>query len=328
MSIDPRSPGASRSPIDHFSGAARLVSAIRNGETSSRELLEVFLARIERFNPSINAVVTLDADRARADADAADAATYAAGPVGPLHGLPVTVKDCLATAGIRTTCGATALAEYVPAADATVVARLRAAGAIVVGKTNLPPYAGDAQSYNDLFGTTNNPWDVTRTPGGSSGGSAAAIAAGLSALELGSDLGGSLRIPAHFTGIYTLKPTFGIVPLAGHIPPLPGSAIGVDIAAIGPLSRSADDLDLCLSVIAGPDAANEVGWKLHLPSARADTLREYRIAAWFDDLHCPIEEDIRTLYRRRIEELRAAGAQISKSQVRSRWRKVTRRRNN
>ena len=128
MSIDSRSPGASQSPIDHFSGAARLVSAIRNGETSSRELLEVFLARIERFNPSINAVVTLDADRARSDADSADAAINAGGPVGPLHGLSVTVKDCLATAGIRTTCGTTALAEYVPAADATVVARLRVCG--------------------------------------------------------------------------------------------------------------------------------------------------------------------------------------------------------
>ena len=313
MASDLGSQAAPRTPIDHFSGAERLAAAIRNGETSSRELLEVYLERIERFNPAINAVVTLDADRARADADAADAAIRAGGSNGLLHGLPVTIKDCLATAGIRTTCGARELTDYVPTEDATAVARLKATGAIVIGKTNLPAFASDAQSYNDLFGTTNNPWDLLRTPGGSSGGSAAAIAAGLSALELGSDLGGSLRIPAHFTGIYTLKPTFGIVPERGHIPPPPGTLSSLDICAIGPLARSADDLDLCLSAIAGPEDGHGVGWKLQLPPARVGRFQEYRIAAWIDDSYSSIDSDLLEIYHRLVQELREAGGLITET---------------
>ncbi len=302
-----------QAPCDHFSGAARLAAAIRNGETSSSELLEVYINRIERFNPGINAVVTLDADVARSQADAADMAIRAGGAVGPLHGLPITIKDCLATAGLRTTCGASELADYVPTDDATAVARLKAAGAIVIGKTNLPKFAGDSQSYNDLFGTTNNPWDVSRTPGGSSGGSAAAIAAGLSALELGSDLGGSLRIPAHFTGTYTLKPTYGIIPQQGHIPPPPGTSSEPDIGTIGPIARSAVDLDIALSVMAGPDAALGVGWKLHLPDAIKGSFRDIRIAAWIDDPYSPIDAEILARYRQLIEELRASGATVTET---------------
>src|SRR5215210_1470587 len=293
-----------------FAPATELVALLAQREISSRELIEIYLGRIERLNPVLNAVVTLDAERALADADAADRAIARGQPRGPLHGLPITVKDCLATAGLRTTAGARELADYVPARDADAVGRLRAAGAIIFGKSNLPAFAGDAQSYNDLFGTTNNPWDVRRTPGGSSGGSAAAIAAGLSGLELGSDLGGSLRIPAHFCGVYTLKPTYGVVPLHGHIPPPPGTMVDMDVGAIGPLARSASDLDLALSVIAGPDTEREVAWRLELPPPRGKSLADYRIAVWLDDPYCTVDREITAVHDHLITELRGAGATV------------------
>lgn len=295
---------------DPFASAATLASALQARAISSRELLQTYLQRIERHNPALNAVVTLDVERAQAAAAAADDAIARGDATGPLHGLPVTIKDGLATAGLRTTAGSPSLADYLPADDAIAVARLRAAGAIILGKTNLPEFAGDAQTYNGLFGTTNNPWDSARTPGGSSGGSAAAIAAGLSALEVGSDIGGSLRIPAHFCGVFTLKPTFGIVPMQGHIPPPPGNLAVVDVCVIGPLARSAADLDLALSAIAGPDAEHGVAWRLQLPPPRANSLAGYRIAAWLDDSYCAIDNELLTLYRRLVNDLRHAGARI------------------
>ena len=242
-----------------FSGAAELADAIRTRKVSSRELLDHYLARIDKINPTLNAVVTLDTERARKRADDADHALARGESWGPLHGLPITVKDVFETAGIRTTAGAPAFSEHVPTADAIAVARLQAAGAVLIGKTNTPMFAGDGQSYNAIFGTTNNPWDLARSPGGSSGGSAAAIAAGLSALELGSDIGGSIRSPAHCCGVYGHKPTYGIVPLRGHIPPMPGTIAEVDIAVAGPIARSADDLDLALGVLAGPSDGWTIG---------------------------------------------------------------------
>src|SRR5262245_52139764 len=187
-----------------FRTATELAASVRAMEISRIGLLDCYLGMIEELNPGLGAVVTLDADRARREAAKADRRLARGGEAGPLHGLPVTVKDCLETAGMRTTCGAPELAGYVPEKDAEAVGRLRRAGAIVVGKTNLPVWASDCQSYNELFGTANNPWDASRTPGGSSGGAAAAVAAGFGALELGSDLGGSLRIPAHWCGVYAL----------------------------------------------------------------------------------------------------------------------------
>ena len=175
--------------------------------------------RIDALNPGLGAVVTVAAESARSEAREADRCLARGEDLGPMHGLPVTVKDCLETAGMRTTCGAWELADYVPDNDAVAVRRLRRAGAIIVGKTNLPTWAADCQSYNELFGTTNNPWNAARTPGGSSGGAAAAVAAGLCALELGSDLGGSLRIPAAWCGVYALKPSYDVIPVRGHIPP-------------------------------------------------------------------------------------------------------------
>ena len=233
--------------------ATELAAAIRAGEQGSRELLESFVDRIERLNPPINAVVTFDLDRARAAADAADAATARGESFGPLHGLPTTIKDAIATEGIRSTGGAVELTDHVPTADAPAVARLKAAGAVVFGKTNLPRWSGDIESFNDIFGTTNNPWDVTRIPGGSSGGAGAAVAAGFTSFELGTDIGGSVRIPAHFNGVFGLKPSFGVISQRGYLDHVDGGTIDVDINVFGPLARSAEDLDLLLGVLTERD---------------------------------------------------------------------------
>jgi amidase len=290
-----------------FRSALELAVAIRNHEISSRELLEHYLQRVDLHNPKINALVTLDAERARARADEADAALARGEYWGPLHGLPITIKDTIETAGLRTTAGAPVHAEHVPLHDAPAVARLKAAGAVVFGKTNTPVFAMDAQSYNPLFGTTNNPWDLTRSPGGSSGGAAAALAAGLTGLELGSDIGGSIRNPAHYCGVYGHKPTFDIIPLRGHIPGPPGSLTGADIAVLGPLARSAKDLSLALSLMAGPDEDKGLAWRLELPSPRRATLQGYRVAAWLDDPVCPIDSEVRARLEATVAALRKEG---------------------
>jgi amidase len=293
-----------------FRSAVALARALRERQIGSRELLEHYVSRIERLNPRLNAVVTLDLERARRAADAADAARVRGETLGPLHGLPMTVKDALETAGLRTTCGVPDLAAHVPAADATVVARLRAAGAVVFGKTNTPTWAMDVQTYNPVFGTTNNPWDPARAPGGSSGGAAVALAAGLTALEMGSDIGGSIRNPAHYCGVYGHKPTYGIVPCRGHLPPAPGMLAEPDLGVVGPLGRSAEDLALALEVVAGPDEADATGWRLALPPPRRGALRDYRVAAWLDDPACPVDDPVRARLEAVVDALAAAGARV------------------
>ena len=201
-----------------YSSAVAIARKIRQRELSSREAVDYFLTRVEALDKLINSVVTIDAERAGTEADAADAAVARGDIRGPLHGVPITIKDSFQTEGMRTTSGAPELAEFIPEEDAWPVARLREAGAIVFGKTNLPIYAGDLQSYNKVFGTTNNPYDQSRTPGGSSGGAAAALACGFTPLELGSDIGGSIRLPAHMSGVVGHKPSYGIVPAHGQIP--------------------------------------------------------------------------------------------------------------
>jgi amidase len=290
--------------------AVELVADLARGEVGARELLEHYLERVARLNPSLNAVVTLDAEGARRAADAADEARARGRALGPLHGLPMTVKDTLETAGLRTTAGAPPFAEHVPERDATAVARLRGAGAVVFGKTNTPPFAADVQTFNPLFGTTRNPWDPERSPGGSSGGSATAVAAGLSAAEVGSDIGGSIRNPAHYCGVYGLKPTHGVIPLRGHIPGPPGTLGEIDLAVLGPLARSADDLELLLDVLAGPDEARATAWQLALPAARHQTLRDYRVAAWLDDPACPVDDAVRGPHEAAVAALRAAGVRV------------------
>ena len=293
-----------------FRPAVALAKALRAGELGSRELLEHYVARVERLNPRVNAIVTLDLERARRRADEADAARARGTLLGPLHGLPMTIKDSLETADLRTTCGVPELSGHVPTADAPVVARLRAAGAVVFGKTNAPTWAMDVQTYNPVFGTTNNPWDTTRSPGGSSGGAAAALAAGLTGLEMGSDIGGSIRNPAHYCGVYGHKPSYGIVPARGHLPPPPGMLADTDIGVIGPLGRSADDLALALEVTAGADDDRAIGWRLALPPPRRAALRDYRVAAWLDDPACPVDDAVRGRLEAVVDALSKAGVRV------------------
>jgi amidase len=297
-------------PDTAFRSAVDLVAAIRGRELGSRELLEHHLARVERLNPRINAVVTLDVERARRRADAADRAVARGEALGPLHGLPMTIKDVMETAGLRTTSGAETYKDHVPAADAAAVARLVRVGAVVFGKTNTPALAMDCQTYNSLFGTTSNPWDTSRATGGSSGGAAAALAAGLTPLELGTDIGGSIRNPAHYCGVYGHKPSFGIVPMRGYIPPPPGALADTDINVIGPLARSAEALMLALDVLAGPDDDRAVAWGLALPPPRRSDVREYRVAAWLDDPECPVDGAVGARLQATVDGLAAAGARV------------------
>ncbi|MDE3206067.1 MAG: amidase [Acidobacteriota bacterium] len=293
--------------------ATELSFLIRARQISSRELLELYLARISRLNPDINAVVTVDEERARADAARADELTAASGseaPTGPLHGLPVTIKDAVEVAGMRSTGGSPALAGHIPAADAPAVARLRRAGAIVMGKTNVPQWSGDIQTFNELFGTTGNPWDLSRTPGGSSGGPAAAVAAGLSSFELGTDIGGSIRIPSSFNGVFGHKPSFGVVPQRGYLDSVGGGTTDADINVFGPIARSPEDLHLLMGVLAGPNADDGAAWSLILPEARHSRLADYRVGLWLDDPDCPIEAAAHDLLLGAAEALRRAGADV------------------
>jgi amidase len=293
-----------------FYPATKLARMIRAGEVSSQELLELYLARIGRLNGRINAVVTLDAERARQQARQADDLHAKGKSLGPLHGVPVTIKDAFETAGLLTTCGSPHLKDYIPAVNARAVQCYLDAGAVIFGKTNVPLFCADSQTYNDIFGRTNNPWNVARTPGGSSGGAAAALAAGLTGLELGSDIAGSIRIPACWCGVYGHKPSYGIIPQQGHIPPPPGTLSETDLNVIGPLARSAADLMLALDCLTGPVPADAIGWSFRLPQPRAASLREYRIAAWFDDKDILVDSQVKTRLEAVIDALRAAGATI------------------
>ena len=214
----------------HWMSATELAAAIATKRVSSVEVLEHLVGRIERLDGEINAVVQWDLDRARADAAAADAAVAAGDPLPPLHGVPMTVKDSFMTQGCITTSGAPELADFVPEVDAWPVAGMRRAGAIPFAKTNLPIWAGDIQSFNDVYGTTNNPWDLARGPGGSSGGSAAALAMGFTPIEIGSDIGGSIRVPAHYSGVMGHQPSYAVVPAHGQIPGPPGTLTMADLA--------------------------------------------------------------------------------------------------
>ena len=292
--------------------AATTAEAIRAGRISSRDYLELLLDRVERLNPPLNAVVTLDVERARREADAADRALTEGRNFGPLHGVAMTIKDSFQTVGMRTTSGAPELSGHIPEVDAVPVARLRAAGAVIFGKTNLPIYAGDTQSYNAVFGQTNNPWNLKRTPGGSSGGSAAALAAGFTPLELGSDIGGSIRGPASTCGVFGHKPSYGIVPALGQIPGPPGTLTQADIAVAGPMARNAEDLELGLDLLAGPDEWHAPGYRLELPPPRHKSLADYRVAVWFEEASCPIDGAVRERLEAVAAALERAGATVDR----------------
>ncbi|HLN10678.1 MAG TPA: amidase [Xanthobacteraceae bacterium] len=290
-----------------------LVAALAQRKISATELLEQSISRIAALDGRINAVVVHDFERARAAAAAADAA-LARGEQRPLLGVPITVKEAFNVAGLPTTWGAPQFKDFAPPADAVAVARLKAAGAVILGKTNVPIWLMDWQSYNDIYGTTNNPWDLNRTPGGSSGGAAAALAAGYVSLELGSDIGGSLRAPAHYCGVFSHKPSHGLLPSRGHTPPgvtpLPRE---VDLAVIGPLARTASDLALALDVLAGPDEAEGVPYRLALPPPRHDDLKSFRVLVVDEHPLLPTAASVQGAIDRLADRLGKAGATVARS---------------
>ena len=287
-------------------------AALARGDLSSRELLDCYLERVESLNGTLNAVVTLDAEAARAEADACDRERAGGRVRGPLHGLPVTIKDAIEVGGMRSTGGAVELAGHVPERDAPAVGRLRSAGAVVFGKTNCPRWSGDFQTYNELFGVTNNPWDPTRTPGGSSGGAAAAVAAGLTSFELGTDIGGSIRIPSHCCGVFGLKPTFGVVSQRGYLDSVGGGTTDADLNVFGPLARSAADLDLLLTVLAQAPPAGGGGWRAELPPAPAE-LAGLRVGLWLGAPGVPGDSEQRAIHECAAAALEGLGLQVEDS---------------
>jgi len=291
-----------------FSSAHDAASAIRRGEVTSLALTELIFHRIERFNPALNAVVTLMREEALARAREADEAIAKGERWGPLHGVPITIKDCFETAGVRTTAGARHFSDYVPDVDAAAVARLREAGAVIIGHTNVPVWAGDWQSYNKIFGTTSNPWDQARTPGGSTGGGAAALAAGLSFLSLGSDVGGSIRIPAHFCGVYGHKPSVNVVSLKGYIPALPYWPQLLYVA--GHLARSAEDLKLAIEILGGPGVEEAMAYSWSLPPERGASLSDYRLGYVLDHTACPVSSDVRDVMAAALDSLKDEGVDL------------------
>jgi amidase len=288
-----------------------LVDDLAERRISSVELVQHSIARIERFDGVLNAVVVRDFDRARAAAAEADAA-LARGERRPLLGVPMTVKESYNVAGLPTTWGMPWFKDWHATEDAVAVARLKAAGAIVIGKTNVPFALGDWQSFNDIYGTTHNPWGHGRTPGGSSGGSAVSLAAGYVPLEMGSDIGGSLRAPAHYCGVFSHKPTRGVIPSRGHA--VPGTTGGMpDLSVVGPLARSASDLVRAFDVVAGLDAAEATGMRLALPAPRHARLREYRVLVIDSHPILPADSDVRGALGRLADRLRAVGTYVATS---------------
>jgi len=273
-----------------FRSAKQLAADIKKKKIGCLELLDLYLARVEKYDGALNAVVVRDFERARTRARAADRALAKRRVWGPLHGVPMTIKESYDVEGLPTTWGVPAYAKNVATRNAIAVERLLGAGAVLFGKTNVPLFLADWQSYNAIYGSTNNPWDVSRSPGGSSGGSGAALAAGLTGLEAGSDIGSSIRNPAHFCGVYGHKPTWGIVPRTGQA--LPWQTAPVDIDVVGPLARSADDLALALSVMAGPEEIEAAGWQLRLAPPRQKRLRDFKVALMLDAPGIAVDREV------------------------------------
>ncbi|MFE2378045.1 amidase [Streptomyces sp. NPDC059398] len=297
----------------NFRTAEELTTALRAGEVTSEELTDQAIARIEREDKAVNAICVPDFDRAREAASRADRAR-ARGEDRPLLGIPVTVKECYNIAGLPTTWGMPPHRGHLPAEDAVQVSRLRNAGAVVLGKTNVPFGLQDIQSFNDMYGTTNNPWDHSRTPGGSSGGSAAALASGFGALSIGSDLAGSLRTPAHFCGIYAHKPTLGLAAPRGMTPPgTPALPADLDLAVVGPMARSARDLTLLLDVMAGPDPLTlGVAHEVRLPPARHDQLHGFRVLVLDQHPLIPTGSAVQAGVNRVADALLDGGARVER----------------
>ena len=276
----------------HYRSALDLARLLRTRKISARELLESCLDQYALHNHALNAVVVTDLDRAKRAAIAADKRLKKGTPLGPFDGIPMTAKESFDWKGTPSTWGSPAYRENIAAKDATAIARLTNAGAVMYGKTNVPLMLADWQSFNDVYGTTNNPWDMARAPGGSSGGSAVALATGMSALEIGSDIGASLRNPAHYCGVYAHKPTYGVVPYGGH---LLSNVEPSDISVAGPMARSAKDLTAMLKILAGTEGVAARGISYHLPDLKQKTLKQFRVAVLLTDPQSEVDQPVQDL---------------------------------
>ncbi|MCP5179313.1 MAG: amidase [Pseudomonadales bacterium] len=296
----------------NIASAKELAANIRNRDISCVELLSYFLDRIDRFNPSLNAVVVDIRDRALEEARRLDAEVAAGTLRGALHGVPMTIKESFNITGCATTWGNPAWKDNIAASDAEAVRRMKSIGVNLHGKTNVPLSLADFQSYNEIYGTTNNPYALDRTPGGSSGGSAVALAAGLTGIEAGSDIGGSIRNPSHFCGIFGHKPTWNLLSMRGHSGP--GDVrTNTDISVIGPMARSAHDLEVALKALAGPDDIMARGYSLNLPEFGDRDVSSLRVAVWSDDLQCPVSADVRKRVEAVGQALSDRGARVDVS---------------
>jgi len=299
--------------MDTFATATEMLAALRGRRVSAVELLDLHRRWIERHNPELNAIVEPDFERARRDAESADA-RRARGEDAPLRGLPMTLKESINVRGLRTTAGMSMWKDFRSEHDAPVTIRVKRAGAIVMAKTNVPQMLADWQSTNPVYGRTNNPWDLSRTPGGSTGGGTAALAAGLTPLEFGSDIGGSIRVPAAFCGVYGHRPSETTMPRSGQFPfpPMPNAAVVMGVQ--GPLARCADDLELALDVAGGPEVGEDVAWALAIPPSRHDRLAGYRVAVLPTVDWMPVDTDVATALERVASRLGALGCRVKTAQ--------------
>ncbi len=298
--------------IDDYAsaGAGRMAAALADRTVSAEELFEAATARIERLDGPINAVVVRDFERARETARAADEA-LARGERRPLLGVPMTVKEAFNVAGLPTTWGSEQFKDWIAPTDATAVGRLKGAGAVILGKTNVPPFLADWQSANPVYGRTNHPLDPTRGPGGSSGGSAAALATGMIPLEFGSDIGGSIRVPSAFCGVYGHKPSYNLVPQRGHAPP-GADGVGPPLNCVGPMARSVEDLVLALGVTAGPADEETTGYRVELPPPRHAALADFRVLMIEAHPIAKVDGEIRAAVDSLAGKLEGAGARVER----------------
>ena len=293
--------------------AKELAMRMWMGELSSVEVTQFYIDRIEKHNPAINAVIAERFEAALDEARQADEKVRRGEPLGALHGLPMTIKDAYEVTGLTCEVGHLPFKGRVSDADAVVVQRLRAAGAIILGKTNTPLHCADLQTYNDIHGTTNNPHNLAHTPGGSSGGAAAALASGMTPMEFGSDIGGSIRTPSHFCGLFGHKPTFDIIPQRGHVPPRHGARTTGALTAMGPLARSVDDLELAFDLTVGLDEQRGSGLRLELPASRVDSLKQVRVGLWLGDDYCPVDREILLGIEQAARSLEVMGARVEEA---------------
>lgn len=289
-----------------FQTAKQLAAAVRKKKIGCLELLDVYLKRVEAYNPELNAIIATDIEGARKRAKAADRAVKAGKKLGPLHGVPMTIKESFDVAGLPTTWGDPAFKDTVATQNSLVTQRMLDAGVTLFGKTNVPLNLADWQSYNEVYGSTNNPWDLGRTPGGSSGGSGAALAAGLTGIEAGSDIGASIRNPAHYCGVWGHKPSWGVVSPKGHA--LAGAVAYGDIGVVGPLARGAEDLEIALTAMAGPDAVDGRGWTLTLPRSKKTSLRDFKVAVLLTDPNAEVDDSVQ-------EQISKLAAFLAKNKV-------------